>query len=229
MKKIVMTTVSLFLLTILVACNTSERVGVSDISAMESLEFSSVVEMQEFFSSENSEEGNVEMFNAVLTKQIFVPNEVIVEANLDAELDLINVNGEHIYYSFKISNPDFSAAEAKVTVVDEIAKQRAVPEESAVDSATLKACTEKLMIGVSNFADGEAALQDLAERVQIGFFEDHPGYYYTTAPYMHMENPLAYMLYWVEDGKFMQASVPADQLDDFWSVAGDILTQFSVE
>jgi len=40
------------------------------------------------------------------------------------------------------------------------------------------------------------------------------------APFLDMDDPLSYMIYWEYDGYFFQASIPANQLNDFWEMSG---------
>lgn len=173
----------------------------------ERMEFSSIEDMVEYLTNS----GNP-MTRSISSNAIYVPCEASISDEFNAQLQTIEVNNNNYYYCFKVSDADVERAVASLDeeFVEDIAGENITVDEIA------QPCVEDFVIGWFRDSDGEAVLNSLAAGNPLDYWEDHPGYYFTTSPFSDMTDPLGYMIYWVEGGEFFQASVPAEKLDTFW-------------
>ncbi len=197
----------------LCACTSKETVQESSFIRLESME-----ELREYLSQEPAE---VAMSFTAEEEPIYVPNEEQVSGEFNADLSEIVLDNNNFYFRFKVRDANLNLANEYDPT------NGALSEEESIDSEMARACSEDLMIGWQRNSNGEDVLNALAESNPLYYWEEHPGYYYTTSPYNGMEDPLGYMIYWVQDSHFFQASVPAEKLDIFWenceTMIGDLL------
>ncbi len=206
------------------ACSSGNN-GKPNVAPQESrsVHFSSLDEFKDYLSNEDE----AAMFSD-RSSTIYVPDEAQVTEAFDAELNEIVIDNDNYYFRYTINGVNMNEISSTHNIVDAISESNATtyaPEsEKPIDEETARVCSEDLMIGWQRNSNGEEALNMLAASNPIDYWTDHPGYYYTTAPYIGMDNPLSYMIYWVQDGYFFQASVPAGQLDIFWENCDTMIT-----
>lgn len=186
----------------------------SSPQSSEYMEFSSINDLVEYLSSDGDS-----MMRSLASDEICIPKEDEISGNFGAGLDRIEVVGNNYYYCFSISGADISGAAASL----DASKVNAVMGEDASIEHIAQSCVENFVIGWFRDSDGDEVLNSLAAGNPLDFWEEHPGYYYTTAPFSDMTDPLGYMIYWVQNGDFFQASVPADKLESFWDMADTLM------
>lgn len=178
------------------------------------MEFSSIDELMEYIKSDDAS-----MTRAYSMDSICLPQEEEISQAFGASLQRIEVAENNFYYCFTVSGADIESAAASLDMnqVNEVIGENTATEDIA------RPCVEDFVIGWFRGSDGDAVLNSLAAGNPLDFWEEHPGYYFTTSPFSDMTEPLGYMIYWVQNGEFFQASVPADKLDTFWEMANTLM------
>lgn len=179
--------------------------------------FDTIDEFKEYMHNEKSETAAF----ARNSESIYIPSESLMENEFKAELDEVVIDNIHYYFKYTVKDVDLSEIATGHNIVDTLTNEDeitayAAGNEEPIDPETLRICAEDFTIGWARGADGEEILNALAGSNPLDYWESHPGYYYTKSPYLEMEDPIGYMIYWVHDGTFFQASVPAQKLDAFW-------------
>ena len=165
----------------------------------------------------------VSPFSRASTSELYVANEELISSTMGVDFEYVEVSGQHSYFKFKVTEPN-NLSSLQNNIANDISGYSASGEQ-LIDEDTARTCTEQFIVGCGNEDDGEDILNSLAEMAPLMYWESHPGYYYTTSPYMDMADPLGYMIYWVKDGTFFQAAVPADRLDEFWQISDSLMVQ----
>ena len=173
----------------------------------------------------------------------------VFEETMDAELEWVGLNNTYVSFlihtptdqekmidAFGSDNPEEIAKEMNKELRDAAkdadgqATRGGVPEPVySVEAEAVTTLNDRIAITYDYEGNGELALSSFIGMNAVHYWEDHPGYYYTGAPYVDMENPPGYMIYWAMDGYFYQAGVPASQLETFWQICDNMMLGYSIK
>lgn len=210
-------------LAIVVCCGSTVLLG-SNLAKENAVETYSVSQFDSITDYVNSIKGNrVSPMSRASANELYVADEELISSTMGVDFEYVELSGEHSYFKFKVTEPS-NMRFLQNNIVDDLSGNSDSGDQ-LIDEETARTCTEQFVVGCGNGVDGEDILNSLAEMAPLMYWESHPGYYYTTSPYMDMADPLGYMVYWVKDGTFFQAAVPADKLDEFWQISDSLMVQ----
>lgn len=227
------------LLCFLCACSMKEK-GEINCEYPVPLEFSSVEELIDYLGAgEGQTAQNVLNYSTSSVKNIEVPNESAFKSAFDAELAGATLSGNYVNYLFVVNNVDISQIRENYRLHSDLFSNTADAEEGAEKGDTdderqmmmdeFVSFSREITITCNVKAEGGNPLVDFASGNPVEYWEEHPGFYYTRAPYIDMDEPYGYMIYWEDFDNFFSAYVPASLVDSFFENYDSLIETVTIE
>lgn len=164
-------------------------------------------------------------FNSSPVKSIEIPNESAFASAFDAELAEATISGNYVNYIFSVNDVDVKAL-AENYGFDSISSLNTVDMDDAMDETDASneqimmeefaSFLQRITVTCNVKSENSASLINFASGNPVECWEEHPGFYYTRAPYIDMDEPYGYMIYWEDFDNFFSAYVPAHLVNSFF-------------
>lgn len=186
-----------------------------DLAYLAPIEFSSVGELIDFLGTKEVQGGqNVLNYITSSIEDFEIPNETAFASAFDAELVAVTLSGNYANYVFSVNNVNVPFL-AEHYNFDSISCESTADDKQIVmdEFATF---AQRITVTCNVKSEDGASLINFASENPVEYWEEHPGFYYTRAPLIDMDDPYGYMIYWEDYENFFQAYIPAHLVDSFF-------------